>query len=917
MALHEHSRNQTCERAEQRFPNAKEVQLFRLIWKHFVQQRSFTCPWFTQSGARAITRHDLNERDTEGTHEPLINSFLTEGVYFGVGSRPVLQRTSPDAETWWAVGAGNRTDCFYTAKKREPDNDFILDAEHHGLEDCVQLTDDCPSDVIALLVSNLNNFHGGAGNTHIQIMKEVAPAEKAWGLEKKKTHVTARGIKKGQASHEEQYWNFIKGNNIWSKMWRDWDDFECCKITYHYPTSLKMFDEWASYFGKKTQWSSQDLIESTEFFECMRDFCVMLKMKFSDAPADLKQVFIWEQTKMLLPMSRDCTPMMKFKDGKKTMKEANAITKLSVNMGESIMYKQKKQAAPAIKRELEESTAEEPAPKRLVIHAMPKGKAKAKASAAAKAKAGAQAKAQPKRSGQKTAQACCAGEEEVLSSTTEGGREKMFFDDVFQVLVVASKGYGVDLHFQDAASHQCMAFALRFCYESHIDMGTGHDIKRWSLMRAALIKFNESQRKVVAVDLDVTSVVNRLANVLKEQATPDALSPFRILVESKAADMGFAARLEEFLKVNNLSEPLDMCEAAQDLQRKLWSELKGTSLIGPTTISTFVSTFASHVEEVFPSSWTQLASTVMALSSNTGSAASAAGAAAGAAVPEEAKDLFTSMEEVENLSSFRTKLLFKITLFFATNKGCVVGGVAPSQLERMGQQFESFAAADALLASEKPDTKSWINHWTDLFTQLATQEPVDFERDAMVLIDAMVERRRLLVSPPKGTGPAGSSGSDGAVRQSSGDAAPTAEKDEEAKHDFDSLCDLLNSTLQEAIDMDLLDTNNKAKLQQFYGNTQCEGGEEGGFEFTSEAWQDLLVEIESHINKACLTSEKGHAAVRVMKDLSLLRYPLQISKFFFAILSLSFRGRLFRESGMFKNLYMLPRWYCLKISRDF
>ena len=159
-------RQEKCDLIGLQFPNAKGALLHKCVWKHFVQSKSFSCHYLTSSKARAISCHPLNDRDTDEQVEKLAQSFLTEGVYSGVSSKPVVQRTSPGAETWYAIGAGNRQDAFYVAKVRGPDNQFLIEAEKTGMEDAVQLTDDAPADVIALLVNDFNNFHGGAANTY-------------------------------------------------------------------------------------------------------------------------------------------------------------------------------------------------------------------------------------------------------------------------------------------------------------------------------------------------------------------------------------------------------------------------------------------------------------------------------------------------------------------------------------------------------------------------------------------------------------------------------------------------------------------------------------------------------------------------------------------------------------------------------
>ena len=883
-------RNIKCKKIEDRFPNARGVQLHRCIWKHFVQQKSFTCPWWTASGQRSIARHPLNDRDTEECHDGLITSFLAEGVYFAVSSKPVLVKTSPGADTWYAVGAGNRTDCFYLAKKKEPDNDFIKDSEEIGLEDCVQLTDDCPSDVIHLLVNDLNNFHGGAGNTCFQIMKEVPHAESSWTQEKRKETITSRGQKsKGSETYESLYWGHVKHNAIWAKCWRDWSDFEACKVIYHYLTNLKMFDDWSNFFGKRTLWTSPELLESGEFFQCMKDVVVMLKTKFSDMPNDIKKVFLFEFTKQLLPLSREAQSICRLREGKKSMAEMHVLTKLQCPMGESVMYKTKAPAKPCIKRELEPSAQAgvedaddtEPPKKVHILGRTSKtgGKAKTKAHPMVKAKAKPCATAGAKRSGKQTAQACVAGEEEELQATTEGGREKMWLDDVAGLVLSSSKGYGITSFFMDPVAHQCVAFALKFCYEVKIDMGTGKEIMRWLVMRLALAKYVESQRKVNAQDLDASSIINQLAQAITKQATPDALAPFRTLIDNYTNDPQFVSAIKGFLATNDPSVPIEMSDLVANAQRKMWNSLKATTLIGPATIHTFVQTFAEAMFPEFPPEWAQFASCAMALVNNSSKDQT---------LPEETQCVFATVEEMEHVAYFRTKALMKMLAFFVTHKACVVGGLQQEKLAHILGTIEMCATSDALLAAEKPGVGPWVEHWALLLSRLNSQNTETFTKETDTLFDAMVQRRQAMAAKPAEQKP---------VVKTEPGAAPEAAEAEAAEAEItDDFYCLLHTVLatqvQEPIDMEFLDNDEKQKLASFYGQVQCMGtlGSPGGMKgLDHDTWKDLLFECEHFINKAALKHERGADVVRVMKDSTQCKF--RIPAFSSAVLNSSSKTR--------------------------
>ena len=270
-------RDQTVVSIKERFPFATGVFLHKCIWKYFVQQKSFNAPYFTPGGQRAISRHPLNERDTDETHEPMVDAFLTKGIYTNVSSKPLLIRQSVGSDHFMAVGAGNRSDCFYKAHQKDEKNIFIQAALETGLEDCVQLCDDTPVDIIRFLVSDFNNFHEGNSNTYVQHMTEVPFVEIAFDAHKKRHSFTSRTCpKKGDDTYEKRFFKFISDDDTWKTYWKQWEDFDNCKVCRHYFEELGMWDEWKTMIGKKTMWNSPSLLDSGEFYKCLHEIVVRL-----------------------------------------------------------------------------------------------------------------------------------------------------------------------------------------------------------------------------------------------------------------------------------------------------------------------------------------------------------------------------------------------------------------------------------------------------------------------------------------------------------------------------------------------------------------------------------------------------------------------------------------------------------------
>ena len=158
---------QKCPSINERFPGATGVILLQLIWNLYVLHKHSDIAWFTSTGARAITRHPLNMRNIGKVLEEIVQSMLENGWLMCVSNRPIMMATE-NSEVFTAVGAGSRTDSFYIALERAPQNKLIQACLKHKLQDAVILHKDTPEDVVNFLVVRHNDFHSGSPNTHIQ-----------------------------------------------------------------------------------------------------------------------------------------------------------------------------------------------------------------------------------------------------------------------------------------------------------------------------------------------------------------------------------------------------------------------------------------------------------------------------------------------------------------------------------------------------------------------------------------------------------------------------------------------------------------------------------------------------------------------------------------------------------------------------
>ena len=151
------------------FPHMDGVILMNSIWRTYVVPNTLPVPYFHESDPTVplITRHPLNHRDVDASLEDTVSSVLRLGILFVVSSRTVLQQTRI-AGHMLSVGAATHCNSVYEAKRREPDNPYVLATIAAGIQDPVILRMDTPKSVIRKIILEHNDFHAGAPNTYVQ-----------------------------------------------------------------------------------------------------------------------------------------------------------------------------------------------------------------------------------------------------------------------------------------------------------------------------------------------------------------------------------------------------------------------------------------------------------------------------------------------------------------------------------------------------------------------------------------------------------------------------------------------------------------------------------------------------------------------------------------------------------------------------
>ncbi|CAK0825346.1 unnamed protein product, partial [Prorocentrum cordatum] len=327
----------------ERFPNMHGNELQHRVFRDYViSQQDVTLRLIDEQGEETLTRHRVNKRDHQAVREQYVQNVLTQGVVVGVRGQPWAvpnDRVSPGGvQHHGLISCATLTESLYEARRRDPGNRFVVQTIRDGLPNAKIFHPRTPDDVLYYLRSLHNQFHRGAGTSHLELHEKVPAIEAGRSEHTRKNHLTSRGCAAIGKSWDKCYEEFLNEN--FTGLFKKYNHFKCAKIFLHGMEKLSIMQAYIQDCNAKVNFANPKFsVEGALVIN--RDVYVTIYEGFVDTvPADHLKVMLLEALKFVVPIadagdSVDEDTRWVFEGGAKP----DALKALKCPMGGSVVFK--------------------------------------------------------------------------------------------------------------------------------------------------------------------------------------------------------------------------------------------------------------------------------------------------------------------------------------------------------------------------------------------------------------------------------------------------------------------------------------------------------------------------------------------------------------------------------------------------
>jgi hypothetical protein len=166
---------------------------------------------FDEQGVPCLKRHKLNDRDHSAVREVLVKDVLKKGLIEGVRGEAWAICTQV-AGYYELISHATLAEALYIAHGRDPDNRFARQPIQVGIAAKV-FDARTPPDVIRYLKELHNEFHGGAGASHLDKYDHIDTIVAAFAAHRREHQINPRSLPtKGEGTYEKVYKKFLEEN---------------------------------------------------------------------------------------------------------------------------------------------------------------------------------------------------------------------------------------------------------------------------------------------------------------------------------------------------------------------------------------------------------------------------------------------------------------------------------------------------------------------------------------------------------------------------------------------------------------------------------------------------------------------------------------------------------------------------------
>lgn len=446
-----------------------------IVWMTYVIEETGKSMLYTESGAKAFSRHPLNDRNEHDTRRIYTELILKHGWLKNVRGSPwaVKERHTvgdKDEDRYKLISSATLVEAAYQAIEAAPDNGQVKQLRQAPLTGIVVFHHNTPPDVMAYL-KDLANFLNGTGSkaSFVERLRLVPTMETKWAEEKAKTNLKAR-----DSNYNKKLADFL--DKYWPQKFDSARDFSKASSLHSTLTSRGLWASFEQYMNEHVVFSTPGMSAHDVYAACG---AIAKSLLHDAAPPAWKDVAM-HCFKFAVPTDDGIGWLITSGDDKSTGKFFLLLTP----MAESAAFKPSKRPA------LEDAAASAGEAEEEEEEPIMVGKGRRRIGSASKKGTGCKTKAKGKakakgKKRENEAQDEGADDNEQFSAVTSDGRTTLLIDDMINAISYVTQHVQPEHRHESAiaaAYLQCLTFVFQGSLKT--EGSNSKTLTTWTKVRA-------------------------------------------------------------------------------------------------------------------------------------------------------------------------------------------------------------------------------------------------------------------------------------------------------------------------------------------------------------------------------------------------------------------------------------------------
>lgn len=277
-------------------------QCYEVPQEKLEQVKNGKVPWFhTETGQPNFVCHELNCREHDVVLDEYVESILEHGIvqkargslYATLSLIPVVGSPGQVREgfplrllSWGTLGRA-----FYSVVVQAPAHPNIVASLERGISNLTVFGANFPRDCCQFIRDSQNNFHGGASDSFIKLLRDTQEVEANWLAHCSLSNPTYTALASFlDAKYKDKYGSV--------------NQFELCKTAMHKLERMGVFQEFCTFFGQIVRFRDRSLATHDAIVNLHQLTVVLEKLDASLKQPATHCAILYEGYKMMVPLSK-------------------------------------------------------------------------------------------------------------------------------------------------------------------------------------------------------------------------------------------------------------------------------------------------------------------------------------------------------------------------------------------------------------------------------------------------------------------------------------------------------------------------------------------------------------------------------------------------------------------------------------